>query len=270
MAQPAQPKIMIFDSGVGGLSVFKDIAKMLPELDVVYAFDNEGYPYGELAPEVLIERVVRYVEVITQRHPVDAVVIACNSASTIVLPALRERFAFPIIGVVPALKPANEIAKKGITLLATPGTVERQYTKDLVEQFVDSAPVHMIGSTELVNMAEAKLRGQSVDLERLRKIVEPIATHSDVTVLGCTHFPLLKPELKQVLGDEITFVDSGEAIARRVASVLGIAMSKPIEQTATARHVLYCSAPEKDPEALSRNIKALGFAPIQHFPLSGA
>lgn len=260
---------MIFDSGVGGLSVHRDIVALLPNIDVVYMYDNEGYPYGELEPNVLVERVVNCVEVVNQQYGVDAVVIACNSASTIALPSLRERFSFPIIGVVPALKPANLIAKQGITLLATPGTVSRAYTRELIEQFVDSVPVQLIGTTELVNMAEDKLRGRQLDQHLLRQIVEPIKSHSDVVVLGCTHFPLLEEELAAMLGEQVTFVDSGEAIARRVMEVLKLS-DGVVGEGSKKCHTILSSAPEPNSEALERYLSKLNFSAIQHCPLKGA
>jgi glutamate racemase len=253
---------------MGGLSVYKAIANLLPQLNVVYTYDNQGYPYGELQPSELIERVIRCVNFVTEQYCIDAVVIACNSASTIALPALRDKFSIPIVGVVPALKPANQLAKKGITLLATPGTVEREYTKDLVNQFVNAVPVQMIGSTELVNMAEEKLRGNAVDVERLSVITSTISTHSDVVVLGCTHFPLLKAELDEVLGGAITFVDSGDAIARRVADVLKIVGSD--DKWVATGHVILSSAPEGDSEALEQYLAKLNFTSIQHCPQMGA
>lgn len=148
-------------------------------------------------------------------------VIACNTASTVSLPALREKFPFPVVGVVPAIKPAARLTANGIVgLLATRGTVKRPYTRELIERFANECQIAMLGSAELVEMAEAKLHGETVSLEELRRILRPwlrMQEPPDTVVLGCTHFPLLQEELLKVLPEGTRLVDSGAAIARRTA-----------------------------------------------------
>lgn len=257
-----QAKILIFDSGVGGLSVFKEIQAKLPHLDYLYIFDNAAYPYGELEHDVLIARVEALVSSLVEQHSIDMIVIACNTASTIVLPSLRERFLLPIVGVVPAIKPAASMCKKAIGLLATPATVEREYTHQLIAEFSENKPVILIGSTELVEMAEMKLRGHPVNIELLAEILLPLKNSVDVVVLGCTHFPLIKEEISKVLGTDIKLIDSGDAIARRVTTLI----SSPTEKENREKNKIYSSATPFEEDALNLTLSKLGFDIIETLP----
>lgn len=215
-------RVLIFDSGVGGLSVYQEIYAQLPNVQYVYAFDDAGFPYGELPEEVLIERTQHIVSLLVDRHCIDLVVIACNTASTIVLPSLRAMLAIPVVGVVPAIKPAAMMSKrKAVGLLATPATVKRDYTNKLITQFASDCEVHRIGSTRLVEIAEEKLRGKDVSVAELAEILRPWQDKVDSIVLGCTHFPLIKQEIAQAFGSPVQIIDSGTAIANRVKALLG-------------------------------------------------
>ncbi|NOH81868.1 glutamate racemase [Vibrio sp. RE86] len=258
-----QAKILIFDSGVGGLSVYKEIERKLPHLEYLYIFDNEAYPYGELEHDTLIKRVERLVTGFVDTHNIDIVVIACNTASTIVLPTLRARLAIPVVGVVPAIKPASNLANKAVGLIATPATVTRPYTHDLIRDFSQSKPVELLGSTRLVDMAEEKLRGKCVDLVELKQILSTIESKVDVAVLGCTHFPLIKEEIQAVLSDKVLLVDSGEAIARRVEDLLETAGGKETR----GKRQIFSTAPPWEEGALNEAVYELGFSVIQHYPL---
>lgn len=222
--QKKAPSVLIFDSGVGGLSVYKEIKQLLPNLHYIYAFDNAGFPYGEKQESFIIERALKIVEQIEKKHPLDLAVIACNTASTVVLPSLRETFKFPIVGVVPAIKPAVALSKNHVVgLVATKATVSTHYTHDLIKQFAENCKVELLGSSRLVELAEDKLHGKSVDLAEVEAIFAPwfqLKAMPDTVILGCTHFPLLVDELKAVLPKHIQFIDSGSAIARRVAALV--------------------------------------------------
>lgn len=261
-----QKNILVFDSGVGGLSVYKEINKLLPNHNYIYAFDNEAYPYGELEQQVLIDRVEQIVASFIKSHSIDIVVIACNTASTIVLPTLRANNTIPIVGVVPAIKPASLMANKAVGLIATPATITRQYTHDLIKSFSSDKHVELLGSTKLVDMAEEKLRGELVNLEELAQILSPIMNLVDVAVLGCTHFPLIKEEIQSVMGEDVMLVDSGSAIAKRVQSLLEVES----EDKMVGIREVYCSAPLRKEGALNRTLKEMGFMPVQIRPLQGA
>ncbi len=257
------PKVLIFDSGVGGLSVYKEIHNLLPQLSYTYLFDNAAYPYGELEQSTLLQRVEKLITGLVNKEHFDIVVIACNTASTIVLPALRSRLSIPVVGVVPAIKPASSLANKAVGLIATPATITRQYTQDLIRNFSADKNVELLGSTRLVDMAEEKLRGRDVSLQELHQILSPLINNVDVAVLGCTHFPLIKEEIQQVLGQDVVLVDSGEAIARRVKSLLNIESGIRSE----SRYLIYASAPPWEERALNDTLEQLGFTTIELYPL---
>ncbi len=220
MISSKPPHILVFDSGVGGLSIVEAVKKAHPSYRLTYASDNAQFPYGTKSESVLIERVERVLSTLQEEIAADIILVACNTASTLVLPKIRSHFTQPIIGVVPAIKPAAEMSKnKTIGLLATPGTVERQYTKELIKDFAHECDVISVGSSELVLLAEQKLQNKPVSLAVLTSITAPFRdtqNRPDTIVLACTHFPLLKEELQLVLPNITYWVDSGEAIARRV------------------------------------------------------
>lgn len=228
--------ILVFDSGIGGLSVLAEIRKLLPHHDYCYLFDNARLPYGELEEQELISGCVALIDQVVERTHAAIVVVACNTASTVVLPALRATLSIPVVGVVPAIKPAAQLSKsKRIGLLATPGTVKRHYTYELISQFADDCHVELFGSSELVLMAEQKIATGQLDMARLTQVLSPIVEADlDVLVLGCTHFPMLRDELQQVLGKGVTLLDSGEAIAKRVKTLL--AETKSEEQVQEDAH----------------------------------
>ncbi|WP_321158074.1 glutamate racemase [Providencia stuartii] len=214
-----RPTILVFDSGVGGLSVYREVKKLLPNAHYIYAFDNEAFPYGEKSEEFIVDRVYQIVNAIAKKHPLAITIIACNTASTISLPNLRAHFNFPVVGVVPAIKPATKLTRNGIVgLLATKGTVNREYTKELIARFATDCRVISLGSADLVQLAERKLHGEQIPLTEVANAVKPwlrMPEAPDTVVLGCTHFPLLIEELEQVLPNGTRFIDSGAAIARR-------------------------------------------------------
>jgi glutamate racemase len=224
-ARPAEtPPILVFDSGVGGLTVAAEIAALLPTAPQLYLCDNGYFPYGTKPEAALVERVAEVVEAAVARHAPQLVVIACNTASTVALPRLRAAVAVPIVGVVPAIKPAAAASRnRVIGLLGTPGTVRRRYTQELIDRFAGDCAVIRIGSAELVEMAEAKLRGENVDRAALAAIVAGFfapGEAADTVVLACTHFPLLKDELAEIAPGGTVFVDSGAAVAQRVRTLL--------------------------------------------------
>lgn len=265
----ANPTVLVFDSGVGGLSVYREIREKLPEAHYIYVFDNEAFPYGEKPQEFIIDRVVRIVSAIAEKHELAAIVIACNTASTVSLPALREKFTdIPIIGVVPAIKPAAKLTCNGVVgLLATRATVKRPYTHELIERFATDCKVHSLGSAELVELAERKLHGEAVSLDELRKILTPwlkMKEPPDTVVLGCTHFPLLADELLSVLPDGTRIIDSGAAIARRTAwLVVNQAKIKGSNEISFA----YCLKEDENSELLKPVLASFGFESLRKLAL---
>ncbi|HHB1426792.1 TPA: glutamate racemase [Serratia odorifera] len=255
-----RPTVLVFDSGVGGLSVYQEVRQLLPDLHYIYAFDNVAFPYGEKSEQFIVERVLEIVGAVQQRYPLAIVIIACNTASTVSLPALRARFSFPVVGVVPAIKPAAKLTANGIVgLLATRGTVQRSYTHELIARFATDCKIELLGSSELVELAEAKLHGEEVPLAALKKILQPwlsMREPPDTVVLGCTHFPLLADELMQVLPQGTRLVDSGAAIARRAAWLIS---SQENLRSSQEENIAYCMALNDDTDALLPVLQSYGF-----------
>jgi len=224
---------LLFDSGVGGLSVAAEIRKLMPQLQLSYAADDIFRPYGEKTAAQLKARLPGLLWELTETVKPDVVVIACNTASTTALAEIRAALDVPVIGVVPAIKPAAAASRtKTIAVLGTPGTVERRYVDNLINDFASDCRVILQGSVNLVDIAEKKLAGQPVDLKWVKTELAPMfsgrhGADIDAVVLACTHFPLLREELKASVTQSVQWIDSGDAIARRVKDVLSNLTLKP-------------------------------------------
>lgn len=221
-----QPTILVFDSGLGGLTVLGRTTRACPGGHIVYAADDAGFPYGRLSEDELVTRVLAVMERLVARFHPDLAVIACNTASTLVLPALRARFAIPFVGTVPAIKPAAAATRSGlISVLATPGTVARDYTRELIETYAASHRVTLVGATRLAGLAEQALKGEAVDdavlaAEIAPCFVEAEGRRTDVVTLSCTHYPLLLERMKRLAPWPVEWIDPAPAIARRVSDLL--------------------------------------------------
>lgn len=222
----ARRPVLVVDSGIGGLSVAREIRALRPDLEMVYVADDAAFPYGNWDEAALTRHIVDLVADLAREHDPQAVVIACNTASTLVLPGLRERLSVPVVGTVPAIKPAAEKTASGlISILATPGTVKRDYTFDLIHQFAPEVAVTLVGASHLARIAEDKLAGRPVDLERLAAEIAPCFQEkngrlTDTVVLACTHFPFLVDEMRKLAPWSVDWIDPSPAIARRLASVV--------------------------------------------------
>ena len=218
----ASAPLLFFDSGVGGLSVLGPTREALPNARIVYAADNAGYPYGTKSEAELAARVPALLGRLVERFRPRLAVIACNTASTIALDHVRAALDIPVVGTVPAIKPAAELSKsRVIGVLGTEATVRQPYVDDLAARFAADCTVIRHGSAELVELAEAKLAGGKVSVEAVRDAIAPMVRQPDgekmdVMVLACTHFPLLSEEISAAL-PEIVQVDGGPGIARRIA-----------------------------------------------------
>lgn len=227
LAMTSAPAILVFDSGLGGLTVFCEVAAARPDARYVYAADDAFFPYGRRDEAALVARVLEVMGQLIAAHRPDLVVIACNTASTLVLPQLRAEFKVPFVGTVPAIKPACAASNsKLVTVLGTEATVKREYTYALIREHGNNCAVTLIGSPRLVELAEAELRGNSAsDAEILAEMtpcfVEAERRRTDTVVLACTHYPLLLQRLEKLALWPVNFVDPAPAIARRVVDLLG-------------------------------------------------
>lgn len=215
--------ILFFDSGLGGLTVLGPTRALLPTAPFVYAADYAGLPYGKKSNEELAARVPALLGRLVERYQPRLAVIACNTASTIALAHVRAALDLPIVGTVPAIKPAAELTKSGVIgVLGTEATVRQPYVDDLSAKFAAGKTVLRHGSPGLVAGAEAKLRGEAVDPDTIARAVaglrsQPGGERIDVIVLACTHFPLLQDELQAAAGPGVALIDGAAGIARRIA-----------------------------------------------------
>jgi len=221
------PKLLVFDSGLGGLTVFGEIINVRPGADYVYCADDAGFPYGSWKESALVERVTKVMAQLIEEHAPDMIVIACNTASTLVLPYLRARWpAIPFVGTVPAIKPAAERSRsKLISVLATPGTVARDYTQNLIAQFAVHCHVTLVGSTHLARLAESYMHRGGVCDEEIAAEIAPCFNsvddaRTDAVVLACTHYPLLVEEFQRLAPWPVDWIDPAPAIARRADHLL--------------------------------------------------
>jgi glutamate racemase len=224
--------ILVFDSGLGGLTVYREIAAARPGADFIYVADDAAFPYGAMTEPALTQRVVDLMSDLIGRYEPDLVVIACNTASTIVLPHLRRRFSLPFVGTVPAIKPAcaGSITKH-ISVLGTEATVQREYTRALIRDYAADCKVTLVGSKMLATYAEAEIAGTPVSDALISAEIGPCfrdeGARTDTVVLACTHYPLLIERFSRVAPWPVGFVDPASAIARRVGDLLGPSPSAP-------------------------------------------
>jgi len=224
------PTILVFDSGLGGLTVLREIVGARPDAHYVYVADDAFFPYGHHSEEQIIARVVPLIGELIAAHIPDLVVIACNTASTLVMSHLRERYDVPFVGTVPAIKPACAQSKtRRVSVLGTKGTVKREYTRALIRDFAQGCEVTLVGSSELAALAEAALSGVEISDRQIAAELAPCfigesegeSARTDTVVLACTHYPLLMDRLVTLAPWPVEWIDPAPAIARRVADLLG-------------------------------------------------
>ncbi|MBV9460722.1 MAG: glutamate racemase [Bradyrhizobium sp.] len=227
---PNYPTILVFDSGLGGLSVLREVVRARPDAHYVYVADDAFFPYGHHSQEALVARVVPLMGELIEAHKPDLIVIACNTASVQVLAQLRAAYTTPFVGTVPAIKPACARSKtKRVSVLGTKATVAREYTRALIRDFGGGCEVTLVGSPELASLAEAALGGSTAADDAIAAELAPCfvgdatdaAARTDTVVLACTHYPLLLDRLKRLAPWPVAWIDPAPAIARRVTDLLG-------------------------------------------------
>lgn len=220
-------RVLIFDSGVGALTIARELAHTAPQLERIIAMDSGGFPYGAWPETDLQQRICLLATRLIERYAPDIFVVACNTLSTTALPALRAITDIPVVGVVPAIKPAAALSQsRVIGLLATPGTVQRGYTDQLIADFAPDCQVLRVGSAELVAAVENLYRDDIDASDVCRAAIDsfgalPRAAEMDTLVLACTHFPLVAGTLRAHAPGVVHWVDSAAAIARRIVSLVG-------------------------------------------------
>jgi glutamate racemase len=226
---PNFPTILVFDSGLGGLTVLRETVAARPDAHYVYVADDAFFPYGHHSEEAIVARVVPLIGELIASHAPDLVVIACNTASTLVMSHLREQYQVPFVGTVPAIKPACAQSKtKRVSVLGTKGTVQREYTKTLIRDFAQGCEVTLVGSPELAALAESALNGGEIGDREISAEIAPcfvgaseeLSARTDTIVLACTHYPLLLERLVRLAPWPVDWIDPAPAIARRVSDLL--------------------------------------------------
>ncbi|MBC2773258.1 glutamate racemase [Rhizobium sp. AQ_MP] len=219
---PELKPILVFDSGIGGLTVLREARLLMPERGFIYVADDAGFPYGGWEEAPLKARIIALFGELLARHDPEAVVVACNTAFTLAGADLRQHFPDRrFIGTVPAIKPAAERTRSGlVSVLATPGTVKRAYTRDLIQSFASQCHVRLVGSENLARMAEAYIRGEVLDdaaviAEIAPCFVEKDGARTDIVVLACTHYPFLANVFRRLAPWPVDWLDPAEAIARQ-------------------------------------------------------
>jgi len=218
--------LLVFDSGLGGLTVCREIMRALPQARYVYVADDAFFPYGGHGEAELNARVVPLMGDLIACHNPSLVVIACNTASTLSLDHLRAAYDVPFVGTVPAIKPACAGSRtRRVAVLGTQATVTREYTKALIRDFAQGCAVDLVGSAHLATLAEAMLHGEPVDDEAIMReiapcFIEAAGRRTDTIVLACTHFPLLLARLTALAPWPVAWIDPAPAIARRVSALV--------------------------------------------------
>ena len=270
------PKILVFDSGLGGLTVFRALARQRPDADFFYAADDLGFPYGPKIESHVVALVMDAMERLIGEIAPDCVVIACNTASTLVLRHLRARWPeIPFVGTVPAIKPAAETSKsRMITVLATPGTAARDYTRDLVGKFAGHCDVELVGSQNLATLAEAFMHNVAPSDDAILREIAPCflareGRRTDTIVLACTHYPLLLNIFERLAPWPVRWIDPAPAIARRADHV--VSEKFPKNQTGMGKFA-FCFTSGATPDAkLSRTLENFRpAAPDSLAPLAGS
>lgn len=269
-ARCERPSILVLDSGIGGLTVLREIAHARPDAACIYAADDAAFPYGDWDEAPLIRRVEAVVDVLVKRFEPDLVVVACNTISTLVLPTLRGRFPdLPFVGTVPAVKPAVAASRSGrITVLATPGTVRRDYTRGLIDAYAGTCRVDLVGSARLAALAEAELAGEPPPDDAIRAEIAPCfvdadGRRTDVVVLACTHYPLLLERMRRLAPWPVTWIDPAPSVARRVTAILGSACPDPARDGARPATSLAVFTGEPGPsETLRGGLARFGLARV--------
>ncbi|MEH6691020.1 MAG: glutamate racemase [Pseudorhizobium pelagicum] len=227
MTTKREKPVLMFDSGIGGLTVLREARVLMPGRRFVYVADDAGFPYGSWEEDRLRAHIVSLFRGLIAEHDPEIAVIACNTASTLVLDDLRAAFPdTPFVGTVPAIKPAAERTRSGlISVLATPGTVKRQYTRNLIGEWASKVHVRLVGSERLAGLAETYMRQGFVDEDAVREEIAPCfieqeGRRTDIVVLACTHYPFLVNRMRKTAPWPVDWIDPAEAIARRALSLM--------------------------------------------------
>lgn len=251
--------ILVFDSGIGGLSIYFKIKKKLPNFRYIYAFDNLGFPYGNKKKKFVIERTLYFINKIQKKHKIITAIIACNTASILSLHYLKKIFSFPIIGVIPEIELATKITKnKIIGLLATKITINESYIKNTIKKLQKKYKIITLFSTKLVQLAENKFIKKKIQKKEIKKILKPYINtkiQPDTIILGCTHFNFIKKEIKKSLKKKTKIINSGNKTIKKAISLIKKNKNNFFEK----KNIIYCSKINKKSKYIKEKLKKKDF-----------
>jgi glutamate racemase len=213
--------IGIFDSGIGGTSIWKEVVKLLPNENTIYLADSKNAPYGEKSSEEIIALSVKNTDYLISKG-CKLIIIACNTATTNAIDYLRKYYTIPIIGIEPAIKPAAVLSKTGaIGILATKGTLSSKLFERTTKEYTKNiTTIEQDGEGLVPLIEEGKLNSPEIN-HLLSTYLKPMLKFNiDHLVLGCTHYPYLIPQIKKIIGENVTIIDSGEAVAKQTKAIL--------------------------------------------------
>lgn len=231
--------IGIFDSGIGGTSIWKEIVALLPNENTIYLSDSKNAPYGEKSKEEIISLSIKNTEFLIKKG-CKIIVVACNTATTNAIKTLRQSYNLPFIGIEPAIKPASLQSKTNVIgILATKGTLTSELFEKTSSTLKDKTIIKEVVGTGLVELIEdGKIESDETTL-LLKKYINPLLKENiDGLVLGCTHYPYLIPKIREIVGNDIQIIDSGEAVARQTKAILS-QFNLLNDQTIFGKHQFY-------------------------------
>lgn len=257
-------KILIFDSGIGGFSIYYAIKKILPNFNYIYFFDNDCFPYGEKEETFIIKRTIKIIKKIQKKQNLLMTIIACNTVSVLSLQILKKKFIFPIIGVLPAIKEATKISKnKIIGLLGTKITIHAKYTKKLIQKFINKYKIITIYSKELVYLAEQKFIQKKISTKEIKNILKPyskLKKKPDTIILGCTHYYFLLKEIKENFTKKTKIIDTRSLVAKKAFYILKKKHTNLLQKN---ENIAYCTNIKKNTKELKKKIKKTGFLKLK-------
>jgi len=259
--------IGILDSGVGGLTVLREIRAILPHEPMAYLADSANLPYGSKTDIWIQQRVLHLADQMVNRYDIKTLVVACNTATAAAAGALRGHLSIPVIGMEPAVKPASEATKNGtVGILATEGTIRSARLAGLLKAFADGLHVITRPCPGLVEMIENSEPGSAELRENVEQFLQPLLHQgADTIVLGCTHYPLLRELIRDIVGPDIHLIDTGAAVARQTLRQLtrqGL-LGPPVDQTAIR---LFTTGPtDVFSGVIQRLFTDLASVPVGHF-----
>lgn len=267
------PRVLVFDSGIGGMGVVQALRTLSPSLKIDYLADTALFPYGEQPDNLLITRIVTLLREAHRVLSPDLLIIACNTASTLALPAVREALPLPVVGCVPPIRWAGRVStSRTIGLLATSATARRPYLYDLHQRFAADCRLIVHGSMNLAQLAEKAFRGEELSIESVayelqQLFQQPGGEHIDTIGLGCTHYTFLMPLLRQLETTTITWLDPAPAVAQQALTRLSEHRNQPWKTHDTnAEQRCFVTALPTDGERLAHRIRTLGFSGCSLFP----